>query len=74
VIAGERLRPSRCNRRYQQMEIDRGPFQRRIQVHEQVDAAAASATYERGLLQITLPIAKRARGAVRVPIDVRSKP
>jgi HSP20 family protein len=74
VIAGERLRPSRCNRRYQQMEIDRGPFQRRIQIHEQVDAAAASATYERGLLQVTLPIAKRPSGTVRVPIDVRSKP
>jgi HSP20 family protein len=74
VIAGERLRPSRCNRRYQQMEIDRGPFQRRIQIHEQVDAAAARATYERGLLRITLPIAKRPSGAVRVPIDVRSKP
>jgi HSP20 family molecular chaperone IbpA len=56
------------------MEIDRGPFQRRIQIHEQVDAAAASATYERGLLRITLPIAKRPSGAVRVPIDVRSKP
>ena len=74
IIAGERLRPTRCNRRYHQMEIDYGPFQRRIQIHEQVDAEAASATYERGLLQIVLPIAKRPTGAVRVPIELRSKP
>lgn len=73
LIAGERMRPSKCNRRYHQMEIDRGPFQRRIQIHEQVDAQAASASYEHGLLQIVLPIAKRPSGAVRVPIDVRSK-
>ena len=74
VIAGERSRPSKCDRHYHQMEIGRGPFQRRIQIHEQVDAEAASATYERGLLQIVLPIAKRPSGAVRVPIELRSKP
>jgi HSP20 family protein len=74
IIAGERPRPTKCNRRYHQMEIDYGPFQRRIQIHEQVDAEAASATYERGLLQIMLPIAKRPSGAVRVPIELRSKP
>lgn len=74
VIAGERLRPTKCDRRYHQMEIDRGPFERRIQIHEQVDAGAASATYEHGLLQIVLPIAKRPSGAVRVPIELRSKP
>ncbi len=73
IIAGERLRPAKCDRRYQQMEIDHGPFQRRIQIHEQVDAKAASATYENGLLQIVLPIVKRTTGSVRVPIDVRSK-
>jgi HSP20 family molecular chaperone IbpA len=56
------------------VEIGRGPFQRRIQIHEQVDAEAASATYERGLLQIVLPIAKRPSGAVRVPIELRSQP
>ena len=74
IIAGERPRPTKCNRHYHQMEVDYGPFQRRIQIHEQVDAEAASATYERGLLQIVLPIAKRPTGAVRVPIELRSKP
>jgi len=74
IIAGERIRPSKCDRRYHQMEIDRGSFERRIQIHEQVDAEAASATYEHGLLQVVLPIAKRPTGAVRVPIELRSKP
>jgi len=73
IIAGERIRQSKCNRRYHQMEIDHGSFQRRIQIHEQVDAKAASATYESGLLQIVLPIVKRSTGSVKVPIDVRSK-
>jgi HSP20 family protein len=74
VIAGERKRPNKCDRRYHQMEIDRGPFERRVQIHEQVDAEAASATYEQGLLQIVLPVSKRPSGAVRVPIELRSKP
>jgi HSP20 family protein len=73
IIAGERHRPTKCNRRYHQMELDYGPFERRIQIHEQVDPEAASATFERGLLQIVLPIAKRPTGAVRVPIELRSK-
>jgi HSP20 family protein len=73
IIAGERLRPTRRIRRYHQMEIDYGPFEKRIQIHEHVDATAASATYERGLLQIVLPIARRPTGAVRVPIELRSK-
>ena len=55
------------------MEIDHGPFRRQIQIHEHVDAEAASATYERGLLRVVLPIAKRPTGAVRVPIELRPK-
>ena len=42
-------------------------------MHEQVDAEAASATYERGLLRIVLPIAEHPTGAIRVPIELRSK-
>lgn len=74
VVAGERVRPRSEGRRYQQMEIDRGPFRRRIQLHEDVEAGAASAGYDRGLLRIVLPVAKRPANPVRVPIEVRSKP
>jgi HSP20 family molecular chaperone IbpA len=74
IVAGERIRPKTSGCRYHQMEIDHGPFQRRIQIFEQVDAEAASATYERGLLRIVLPLSEQPHRAVRVPIELRSKP
>ena len=68
VIAGERRR--RCAGRYQQMEIDYGPFQRRIRLVERVDPAAARAEYDRGLLTIVLPVAARRAVQERVSIHV----
>ena len=68
VIAGERRRTSRG--RYFHMEIDHGPFQRRVQFAEQVDPAGARAEYQRGFLTVTLPIAERAAGHERVSIKV----
>ena len=71
VVAGERCRPTLTGR-YQQMEIEYGPFQRRISLTEPVDTAAATARYERGLLTIVLPIAqkpaKRERERVTITI------
>src|SRR5919205_3067467 len=58
VVAGERRRAS--GGRYFHMEIDYGPFQRRIEFTEPVDPSRASAEYRRGLLTILLPIAERA--------------
>src|SRR2546423_9622205 len=59
VIAGERRRTSAG--RYFHMEIDHGPFQRRVEFTEPVDPSRASADYRRGLLTIALPLAERAR-------------
>jgi HSP20 family protein len=68
VIRGKRQRtPSRA-RTYQHMEIDYGPFERRIAVDESIDSDSAEATYENGLLSIRLPIAERAAGPVRVNV------
>jgi HSP20 family protein len=58
LIAGERHRP-RNSGHYQQMEIDYGPFQRQVTLAEDVDPDRATATYERGLLTVRLPIAPR---------------
>jgi HSP20 family protein len=55
---------------YQQMELEYGPFQRRIQLPDGVDAAAARATYDRGLLKIVLPVAQRPAPGARVAIQV----
>jgi HSP20 family protein len=70
VIAGQRRRPKDCGH-YVQMEIDYGPFQRRVTFDEDVDPEAATATYERGVLRVTLPLAPQRAPQERVPIEVR---
>lgn len=59
TVSGERRRPRIDGQIYQQMEIEYGPFSRTVQLVEDVDVGAASASYERGLLTITLPAAER---------------
>jgi HSP20 family protein len=71
TISGQRLRPRVPGQVYQQMEIEYGPFTRAIQLTEDVDVAGASATYEHGLLTVTLPIAERPTPRDPVPITVR---
>ena len=73
VVAGERRRPRGDGRVYQQMEIDYGPFKREVALPEAVDTSAARASYERGLLTIVLPLARRAPEGTRVPIEVRTR-
>jgi HSP20 family molecular chaperone IbpA len=74
VVAGERRRPQ-LRGRYQQMELEYGPFQRRISLNEPVDTAAATARYEQGLLTVVLPIGakapKRERERVTIAIGAR---
>jgi HSP20 family protein len=70
VIAGERRRP-KDRGHYQQMEIEYGPFQRQVTLDDDVDAERATATYERGMLRVTLPIAPKRAPQERVPIEVR---
>ena len=74
VIAGERTRPKLPGRVYQQMEIEYGPFEREIVLNDDVDTAAARASYTRGLLTIVLPLAKRTPRGVKVPIEVKTRP
>jgi HSP20 family protein len=69
VVAGERCRPE-LGGRYQQMELEYGPFQRRISLSEPVDTAAATARFERGLLTVVLPIAAKAPKRERVTITI----
>jgi HSP20 family protein len=71
VIAGERRRPKHSGH-FQQMEIDYGPFQRQVLLDEDVDAEAASASYKRGMLRVTLPIAPKPTPQERVSIEVNA--
>jgi HSP20 family protein len=62
VISGERRRPDlACRVSYRQMEIEYGPFQRRISLAEDVDPEAAEAAYGNGLLTVVLPLAQKPR-------------
>jgi HSP20 family protein len=58
VIAGERRRPTNCGH-YEQLEIEYGPFQRKVTLSQDVDPERATATYERGILRVVLPVAPR---------------
>ena len=68
IIAGQR-RPADSDeeRLYQQLEIQHGPFRRVVALGADVDADAAKATYEDGMLTVELPI-KPAGGSRSVPI------
>ncbi|HYY75095.1 MAG TPA: Hsp20/alpha crystallin family protein [Gaiellaceae bacterium] len=68
VVSGHRPRAERGSRRYRHIEIDHGAFERRILLGESVDAGAAEAAYEHGLLTVVLPLAQRSAGPVRLRV------
>ena len=71
TIRGGRRRPAETGRRvYHHVEIDWGPFERRLRIETPVDPTSATVTYDRGLLQIALPLAQRPIVA-RVLIGIR---
>jgi HSP20 family protein len=70
IVTGERKRPRDCGH-YEQMEIAYGPFQRQVVLNEDIDPQHASATYERGVLRVVLPIAPKPAQRDHVPIEVR---
>lgn len=70
TIAGLRRRRPAGSAVYQQMELDYGPFERRVPVGSDVDPSGAEATYDRGLLTIRLPVLAAAQTPVRVVIAV----
>jgi HSP20 family protein len=72
VVAGIRRRPP-LRGRYQQMEIEYGPFQRRIPLDEPVDTSSATARYEHGMLTVVLPIAATPRKVERVSITIGAR-
>jgi HSP20 family protein len=70
TVSGKRERPTVAGARYQQMEIEYGPFQRRLELSEDVDAARASASYERGQLRVVLPLAQQVVEQTMIVIEV----
>ena len=56
VVSGVRERPHPAGTRYHQIEIEYGPFERSIELAEEVDAEAVEATYEAGILKLEVPL------------------
>jgi HSP20 family protein len=73
TITGTRPRPRVPGQVYQQAEIEYGSFERHVALERPVDADAAKASYEAGMLTVTLPIAPRPRRGPRVAIVVRGE-
>jgi HSP20 family protein len=69
LIAGERERP-RVEGQWYRSEIEYGPFEREVSLAFDVNVEEASASYQRGLLRIVLPVAERPPAPVRVSIEV----
>lgn len=74
LVTGERPRPRTDGEVWYRSEIEYGPFERQLELTDDVDAARTTATYERGLLRIVLPVAEHAPRAAKVPIEVRRAP
>jgi HSP20 family protein len=74
VVAGRRRRLQPEGRlSYHLLEIPYGPFERRISLPVDVDPDKARATYDRGLLVVTLPVAASPPPRGRITIRVRTQ-
>ena len=69
ILSGRREPEPGDDRVYQQLEIEHGPFRRVVPLGADVDANAASAAYEDGMLIVELPLSPPAR-----PQTVRIEP
>ena len=68
MVRGERAFPGSERRVYQQVEMDYGPFERRIRLTVDVDPDATAATYEAGILEVRLKLVQHP-GARQIPIS-----
>ena len=69
VLSGQRRPPSGEGCVFQQLEIEHGRFRRTIELGADVEADAARATFEDGILRVELPLrATASPRALSVPI------
>src|SRR5919106_1001215 len=69
LIAGERRPAEAAGRLYQQIEIEHGPFRRIVELGADVVAEEARASYEDGMLEVEIPLARPSETVRRVPIE-----
>jgi HSP20 family protein len=71
VVSGTRPRPAGPRQVWYRSEIEYGPFSREVALAVDVAVDSATATYDRGLLRIVLPLAERPPAPASVAIEVR---
>jgi len=71
VIRGERTFPAHGGRVYQQVEMDHGPFERRVRLLVDVDPEVTTATYAAGILEVRLTLTPQDEGVHKVEIQTR---
>jgi HSP20 family protein len=69
ILAGRREPAATGGDVYQQIEIERGPFRRVIDLGADVRAEAARARYESGMLRVELPLQLTEQRSRAVPIE-----
>src|SRR5215212_4478318 len=74
TIAGHRRAQESEGRLYQQIEIPHGPFRRVVELGADVEADAARATYEDGMLRVEIPLLEQRSTTRQVPISGRTEP
>jgi HSP20 family protein len=70
-VSGVRERPFVPGSKVRQLELEHGPFERRLPLGESVDTGAATASLDRGLLRVNLPVAGPPVRRERVAIVIR---
>jgi HSP20 family protein len=71
LIAGERRPAEAAGRLYQQIEIEHGPFRRLVELGAEVVPDAARASYEDGVLEVEIPLARPEDSVRQVPIQAQ---
>jgi len=74
VLGGRRGPAAPEGEVYQQVEIERGPFRRVIELGAEIRAEGASARYENGLLRVELPLIQRPPRSRPVRIESGESP
>lgn len=68
LVRGEREFPVAASRSYQQVELDYGPFERRLRLTVDIDPDKTTAVYENGILEVHLTLQQRDREVAQIPI------
>lgn len=70
TVSGERTRPRVAGAHYMAMEIEYGAFKRTVELGAEIDPTNVTATYDKGMLKVVLPLTPERRDE-KVNIEVK---